>query len=204
MRINEIEIPDTIDGKPTRNSLGKLIHPTIEGIRNFWRWFGDSKVLDSQGRPLVVYHGTIADFEYFDNSKTGSNDRGLWGRGHYFSSVSNNANSYALRQGDESQVILAYVSIKNPLVLKTGNDLIIRLPDGTNYKDFVGPNLDGTKIKNIAISGNHDGVIQFRQNGMIGDIVAYNSNQIKSAIGNNGNFSVSSNKITERNKNANK
>lgn len=55
-------IPETItvDGKerPTRNNKGQLIHPTLEGIKNFWRWFGDSKVVDEQGRPLVVHHGT--------------------------------------------------------------------------------------------------------------------------------------------------
>ena len=56
-----------VDGKrrPTSNSNGKPIHPTNEGIRNFWRWFGDSKVVDEQGRPLVVYHGSTEDFDEF-------------------------------------------------------------------------------------------------------------------------------------------
>jgi hypothetical protein len=50
----------TVDGKERTvfNSNGKPIHPTVEGVRNFWRWFGDSKVVDEQGRPLVVYHGS--------------------------------------------------------------------------------------------------------------------------------------------------
>src|SRR5690606_29107474 len=56
------DIPETIemDGaeRPTTNSNGQPIAATEEGIRNFWRWFGDSKVVDEQGRPLVVYHGT--------------------------------------------------------------------------------------------------------------------------------------------------
>jgi hypothetical protein len=45
----------TVDGveRPTTNSNGKPIHPTVEGVRNFWRWFGSgSKVTDEQGRPL--------------------------------------------------------------------------------------------------------------------------------------------------------
>lgn len=154
----------------------------------FLNWFSDSKVVDATGRPLVVYHGTAADFESFDNSKTGANDRGLWGRGHYFSAVAEGPNSYALRQGDGARVIPAYVSIKSPLVLKTGSDLVTRLPDGTDYKELVGPNLDGAKIKEIAISGGHDGVIQIRPNGLIGDVVAFHPEQIKSAIGNNGDF----------------
>jgi len=62
----------TVDGKtrPTTNSNGKPIAQTEEGLRNFWRWFGDSKVVDAEGRPLVVYHGTAADFEKFKRSRS--------------------------------------------------------------------------------------------------------------------------------------
>lgn len=51
-----------IDGvlRPAHNSTGKLIHPDENGIVNFWRWFGDSECVDGAGRPLVLYHGTIA------------------------------------------------------------------------------------------------------------------------------------------------
>lgn len=185
-------LPETIavDGvqRPTTNSNGKPIHPTLDGIKNFWRWFGESKVMDEQGRPLVVYHGTAAEFYSFDNKKTGSNDGGLWGRGHYFAENPESANRYAMLHGDEARVIPAYVSIKNPLILKTGADLVTRLPDGTDYRGLVGPNLDGKKIKDIALSGSHDGVIQIRPNGMIGDVVAYDAKQIKSATGNRGTF----------------
>ena len=31
----------------------------------FKRWFGDSKVVDADGKPLVVYHGTADDFDQF-------------------------------------------------------------------------------------------------------------------------------------------
>ena len=164
---------------------------------NFKAWFGDwesdpenaSKVVDSAtGEPLVVYHGTAADFDAFDNKKTGANDRGLWGRGHYFSAFVDSANSYALRQGDGARIIPSYVSIKNPLVLTTGSDRVTRLPDGRNYRELVGQNLDGAKIKELSLEGGHDGVIQILPNGAIGDLVAYSPEQIKSATGNNGNF----------------
>ncbi len=42
---------------PVRNSNGHLIAASAEALRNFWRWFGDSKVIDKEGRPLVVYRG---------------------------------------------------------------------------------------------------------------------------------------------------
>lgn len=55
--------------RPLHNSAGRLIHPTEVGIRNFWRWFGDSAVVDAEGRPLVVYHGTAADVAAFDAAR---------------------------------------------------------------------------------------------------------------------------------------
>lgn len=158
----------------------------------FKRWFAGSRVVDSDGKPLVVYHGTAADFDAFDNSKTGANDLGLWGRGHYFASSPTSANSYALRQGDGARVVPAYVSIQNPLVLRTGSDLVTRLPDGTNTRELIGHNLDGSKIKAIAMDGGHDGVIQIKPDGSIGDVVAFNPEQIKSATGNNGQFDPTS------------
>jgi len=74
------------------------------------------------------------------------------------------------------------------LILKTGRDLVTRLPDGTNTSDLIGLNLDGAKIKQIALDGGHDGVIQIRPNEMIGDVVAFRPEQIKSATGNRGTF----------------
>ncbi len=63
-----------VDGKdrPTMNSNGQPIHNTKEGIVNFWKWFGDSQVVDEQGRPLTVYHGTTQNFPDFKKEKLGS------------------------------------------------------------------------------------------------------------------------------------
>lgn len=187
------------------DAAGVQEQPTISGLADFVRRpltrvnpATVSKVVDPEtGEPLVVYHGTVADFDAFDNAKTGANDRGLWGRGHYLSASVDNANSYALRQGDGARLVPAFVSIKNPLVMKTGRDLVTRLPDGTNYRELVGPNLDGAKIKQIALDGGHDGVIQIRPNGLIGDLVSYSPNQIKSATGNRGAYDPEQDSILE-------
>ena len=37
----------------------------IQGLAAFKKWFGDSKVVDSEGNPLVVYHGTTEVFNEF-------------------------------------------------------------------------------------------------------------------------------------------
>lgn len=71
------QLPDTIeiDGveRPTRNSKGQPLAQTEEGVRNFWNWFGDSKVVDAQGRPLVVYHGTDKKFSKVNLKKGAQN-----------------------------------------------------------------------------------------------------------------------------------
>lgn len=182
--------------RPTRNSNGQPLAQTEEGLRNFWAWFGDSKVIDKEGCPLVVYHGTSADFEAFEHRYTGKHDRGLWGRGHYFSAFPCAPNSYAERQGCGARVIPAYISMKNPLVLQTGSDRIIRLPDGTNSRDLIGPNLDGAKIKDMALEAGNDGVLQVLPNGNIGDLVVYSPSQIKS-VHNRGTFDPADARIME-------
>jgi hypothetical protein len=85
----ELPATITIDGveRSTTNSEGRPIAPTVEGIRNFYRWFGESKVVDAQGRPLVVYHGTRTNFTTFRRGDIGfhfgnkSQARGRVGRG---------------------------------------------------------------------------------------------------------------------------
>jgi hypothetical protein len=49
-----------VDGvrRQVHNNTGRPIHWSEEGIRNFWRWFGNSQAIDSEGRPMVMYHGT--------------------------------------------------------------------------------------------------------------------------------------------------
>ena len=58
-----------VDGisRPTHNSEGQPIAKTKAAMSAFWRWFGDSKVVDEHGRPQVVYHGTAHDIEQFTN-----------------------------------------------------------------------------------------------------------------------------------------
>ena len=69
-------MPDTIKvngvDRPTTNSTGKPIHPTEEGVRKFWEWFGGSKAVDKDGKPLVVYHGTTENFDSFSPPLAGA------------------------------------------------------------------------------------------------------------------------------------
>jgi hypothetical protein len=84
----------TVDGveRSTLNSNNQAIHPTVEGVENFWRWFGDSKVVDESGRPLVVYHGTDAVFDTFKKELQKSGQYG--GEGFFFTERSDIADNF--------------------------------------------------------------------------------------------------------------
>jgi transcription antitermination factor NusA-like protein len=175
------EIPETIkvNGKerPTKNSNNKLIHPTIQGIENFWKWFGDSKIVDSKGRPLVVYHGTNYEFEDFDETHLGKNHGSSSINGFWFT----NDKLFAEQYG--ANIKLAYLKIHNPT-----NTRFSKTKD--KYDSFIEYPVKSNRPP-IKING-----VELKKNNAVLYCV-FNKNQIKSAIGNNGDFSPNSNKITE-------
>jgi len=57
----------------------------------FKKWFGDSKVVDEDGEPLVLYHGSDEEFTSFDKSKA---QDGRWGKGFYFADNADTAKKY--------------------------------------------------------------------------------------------------------------
>lgn len=76
----------------------------------FKRWFGDSKVVDKNGDPLTVYHGSPNDFDQFMHDRIGTNGTNE-GKGFYFTDSPEIANGYGAN-GKRYDVNL---SIENPL-----------------------------------------------------------------------------------------
>lgn len=75
----------------------------------FWEWFNGSKVIDDNGQPLTLYHGTNAIIDTFDHRKKGSStDPGMRGRGFYFSTNIRSAKSYG------SNIYEVHLRILNP------------------------------------------------------------------------------------------
>lgn len=62
----------------------------------FKRWFGNSKVVDDEGNPLVVYHGGAEDFSVFDMDRVGSKQYSDWGDGIYLTPSKYEADSYRI------------------------------------------------------------------------------------------------------------
>lgn len=88
-------------------------------------------VNDKQKDPLMLYHGTDAKFNVFDENYIGIRDLGYFGRGFYFSPNKNYASNY----GNTKQ---AYVNITNPIITDA-NDMSLM---GKNIN-----NNDGVLVK---------------------------------------------------------
>lgn len=133
----------------------------------FKKWFGDSKVVDADGNPLVVYHGTDKDFEEFDKSFIGI------GGGFWFGSAYT-ASKFTGISEDGKNVIPVYLSIKNPYIHDKSVNGIAKMSD----------------LEKIAKDNGHDGIIFKGQSSSIakGDVfIAFKPTQIKS-INNRGTF----------------
>lgn len=159
------------------NSNGERIAKSEPALRNFWNWFGDSKVVDDKGRPLVVYHGTNAEFDTFDISKAGTATRWVNAdKGFFFTGEVTPAMNYARIAsknfdglfGKRGETIMpVYLSIQNPYI--------------TTESQVDWGHLDFDKIK----KDGHDGIIG---EGYPSQYVAFEPNQIKSTQ-NRGTFS---------------
>lgn len=110
-----------IDGKERTvyNSNGERIAKSEPALRNFWNWFGDSKVVDDNGRPRVMYHGTrsmkygkeLPKFNEFSREKLRSGQNAV---GFYFGETEDFVKSF----GD--RVIPVYLRMTNPKIYKNG------------------------------------------------------------------------------------
>jgi hypothetical protein len=126
-----------IDGvaRPAVDSTGSPIHTTEEGVRNFWKNFKDSKVVDAEGKPLVVYHGTPeSGFNKFSTeNKTVKMDEGFMGKGHYFTTSPDTAKWYSMKAGMSPGTYPVYLSVKNPVVMSkkplSGSEIVESIPD---------------------------------------------------------------------------
>lgn len=201
-----------------------------------------SKVVDENGEPMVVYHGSNNEFTKFDTARIGSSTGTSDGRGFYFTTDKD----YAYSFGKDGNVLSVFLNIDNPLSLKEKTitkqqlfDIIKRIDekevaaDGehwliSNYANYYDVGIDGAireaaeseypysdndvELVNslISASGNFKDVVNSvyeitgksseivpKENGTVHYVVT-NPNQIKSATGNNGNFSTTKDDILYR------
>ena len=190
-----------VDGKvrPTKNSDGRLIENDPQKLRNFWRFFGESLVVDKKGRPIVVYHGTNTTFEEF-----AAQDFPGW------FSVDPELSARYLREPSvvsDPNIMPVYVSIKNPLKISVDmndsrqdaidelNRLGFDTSVGYGRGQFAYNVLADSKLQEQLFEMGYDGIM-VKEDG-VQTMAPILGAQIKSAIGNEGSYSDQSPNIVE-------
>jgi hypothetical protein len=96
-------IPEVISKRKKDKSVGNTDQAKVEDWREnginskaFKNWFGDSKVVDKNGKPLVVYHGTRGDIKEFGEKFLGKNTKAESAKkGFFFTSSPKVASGYS-------------------------------------------------------------------------------------------------------------
>lgn len=153
--------------KESKNDLNNNLND------NFWKWFGNSKIVDENGNPLICYHGTNNKFNSFNKSINGHFDAGI-----YFTP------NYSVGKSYGSKLKSVYLKMENPLWFN--RDMPEELEKAVYFR-------------NKELLKDYDGIIVgFPENGMdfVSEIIVFEPNQIKS-IDNNGDWNPNSNNIYE-------
>lgn len=164
-----------------------------QGTESPWfkRWFGDSKVVDAEGKPLVVYHGTNSDFNEFAQSKIGE-----FGPGIYLTSSANEANTYAGGRGrgeEGASIKPVYVQMRNPYRATSPSQVWEAFPvdnDADLQVAMQEAGYDGIELTRPVSTVVGDQVVDTDEQQK--HYVVWKPTQIKSATGNIGTFSPES------------
>ena len=187
----------------------------------FKSWFGDSKVVDAQGKPLVVYHGTSSNkFNVFEIGREGTNSNALgsWKTkraASFFAEELDLANEFAGQGGAQIQRVEAvFLAINSPIDLRNGFDNVHEAffeSNGFNPRYYYGLKASsawqafdyesgGKKLVEALKKEGYDGAVLTDYSE--GDVenttswAVFDSAQIKSATGNKGTFDPNNPDIT--------
>lgn len=184
--------------KNSRDEQGNLLAPNKKPsnlterqyahvrTKAFKEWFGDwennpeeaSKVVDENGEPLVVYHGTNSQWTTYDPNLFGSaTDEGYYGKGLYLSSVKNKAMQYG-------NIMELFVNMRNPLIV--GMDSTLDMNESTRRGEIA--NMFNRENAPDELK-QYDGVLYSGAEGKFEEIVVPTANQVKSATNNVGTYS---------------
>jgi hypothetical protein len=93
----------------------------------FKQWFGNSKVVDDDNKPRLVYHGTGGDVEEFSNFKFDVFP------GAYFAQKKSYSDWFANIRGGSSFVFRCYLRVQNPIDLTPFEVRKVYYNDFVNY-----------------------------------------------------------------------
>lgn len=116
----------TESGAPVNTYVKTLDNKNTKQFRN---WFGGSKVVDTNGDPMVMYHGTTANFTTFAKGDVG-----------YHVGTESQAQN-RVKGEDNAKIMPLYVSIQNPLTVDM------------DYGDWHGKNVAGMLVETEVFDG---------------------------------------------------
>ena len=166
------------NGRPTNLTERQWAQVRTKAFKD---WFGDwendpenaSKVVDENGEPRVMYHGTREQFNVFDKNLYGRNYGG-WSainKGIHLTSKENSALLWAIKStaNGEISIMPLFVNIRNPLseTIANGyeNGTLEQLGyDGYFSSEFNYPNFDAIAIEPSQVKSATDNKGDFDQN----------------------------------------
>jgi hypothetical protein len=160
-----------------------------------------AKFLEPSAVQMRLYHGTPATEGNKGKEairRIKPSKEGALGSGSYLTPDPKYASGYA-NEGD-ANVLPVYAQLKNPLKIEGihGDPMIealVKLGMDEDQaarmveKAYEGPGYIGKQVQNRAQAAGYDGLVQYRD-GSPSEVVVYNPNAIKSAIGNQGTYDI--------------
>lgn len=169
----------------------------------FKSWFRGSKIVDSDGNPLKLFHGTADSIDEFDLEHPNRKDTGWLGTGVYMTTSSDIAGSYAnLKSGRSGpQIMPLYARLENPYYATVQDKQRIQLISH-NKGAKAGREASDIWTEELKKQG-YDGVILDLPASKVGksnasmEIVVFDPSGVKSASGNRGTFDPNSHNVNE-------
>ena len=183
-------------------NVAKMLMPRAEQEVNLAKFLAESKA------PMRLYHGTTATeggkgeeaIRRFKPSKEGA-----LGSGVYLTPNTNYAEQYTFKGAgnyEGGNTLPVHAQIKNPLILDGSAsrdpmiEALMRLGMGEPQasrmveRAYENKGYIGKEVESRARAQGYDGLMQYDRDGQLGEVVSYNPNAIKSAIGNEGTYDI--------------
>jgi len=165
------------------------------------------RLLEESAIKQRLFHGTTASEggkgeEAIKTLKPSK--EGALGSGAYLTPAPDYAGGYA--EGAGGNVLPVYVQMKNPLILEGKGDPMVEalIKLGMDQEKasrvveraYENKGYIGKEVESRARAAGYDGLMQYRD-GNLSEVVSYNPNAIKSAIGNRGTYDITSPELSK-------
>jgi hypothetical protein len=191
-QISEVDLDGAVGKSRSQSDLSQTNYPAPSGRKiTLGQLTGKvnnnaSKVVDENGEPLVVYHGTNADFDTFkyqdEVKRYGAQTQWM---GFFFANNADFSASFAPIGKGSANLMPVFLNMRSPYHANEA--------DIERYNEN---NADENETESVGLDKKgYDGIKILDDSDRYQELAVFNPNQIKSATENNGDFSLSNNNI---------